>query len=197
MPYDDTIPGWASKDDLETIEKLANGVPEGGLIVEVGSFLGRTAAAWALSAPFAAVMCIDLWHDLPVSEERIPTLSGSIPSGAAHSLDLFKHYTRNCGNIIAMQMNSLIALPRLEESADIVFIDGFHSDPVVTMDVYNAIQAVKPGGIVCGHDFDLKYPDVIRAVHRQCQMDGLTLEFGPTGSSIWIIRNVGIQKTLG
>ena len=59
--YNLDIPGWATEEDLKVLEYFASEVPEGGLILEVGSFCGRSSYALAKSChPSVRVVCIDL-----------------------------------------------------------------------------------------------------------------------------------------
>ena len=48
---------------------------------------------------------------------------------------------------------------------DIVWIDADHSYDAVARDIDLYRDKVKPGGIVCGHDYD--WPEVHRAVHER------------------------------
>jgi len=62
MAYNLSIPGQITERELWAIETLAKFVPPGGIIVEVGSFLGLSSCAWAKSVhPSVTVYCIDPW----------------------------------------------------------------------------------------------------------------------------------------
>jgi len=66
--YNLNIPGWMAEDDLKVIEELASKVPQNGIIVEIGSFAGRSSYAWSKSCdPSVTVFCIDKWD----STERL------------------------------------------------------------------------------------------------------------------------------
>lgn len=63
MPYNLRIPGQFTERELWAIEALAKLVPPGGVVVEVGSFLGMSSYAWAKSVdPSVTVYCIDAWE---------------------------------------------------------------------------------------------------------------------------------------
>ncbi len=49
---------------------------------------------------------------------------------------------------------------------DFVFIDADHSEAAVTQDIAAWRDKVKPGGWLGGHDYNKKFPGVIRAVER-------------------------------
>ena len=68
------IPGWATEEDLTVLEYFASEVPEDGLILEVGSFCGRSSYTLSKSChPSVRVICIDLWREgtLSILNEEI------------------------------------------------------------------------------------------------------------------------------
>lgn len=66
-----------------------------------------------------------------------------------------------------------------DNSIDFVYIDGDHSWMHVATDVYNWANKVKPGGLVCGHDYHCT-PPVTRpnlVCHVQYVIDAYTKTF--------------------
>ena len=64
MPYNKNILGHMYEHELKVIEKWALTVPAGGVIVEIGSFFGRSAICWAMSAdPSVKIYCGDCWPE--------------------------------------------------------------------------------------------------------------------------------------
>ena len=58
-----SIPGLTSERDLDIICELAKTVPENGTVVEVGSFFGRTAIAFAETVHSSVdIYCIDYFN---------------------------------------------------------------------------------------------------------------------------------------
>jgi predicted O-methyltransferase YrrM len=48
---------------------------------------------------------------------------------------------------------------------DMVFIDGDHRYETVVKDIKKAFELLKPGGLICGHDYDHpNWPGVKQAV---------------------------------
>lgn len=72
---------------------------------------------------------------------------------------------------------------------DIVFIDARHDYTSVTTDIRVWGPLVRPGGILCGHDYAPYFPDVIRAV-----TDWFPFEHSVIGHSIWMVR-LGTSRT--
>jgi predicted O-methyltransferase YrrM len=52
------------------------------------------------------------------------------------------------------------------EPCDAVFIDGDHSEKAVTRDSRIARQLIRPGGMICWHDYDNPAVEVTQALHR-------------------------------
>jgi len=77
-------------------------------------------------------------------------------------------------NCIIIKKTSIDALEDFEdESLDFVYIDGNHSLPYITQDIYEWYRKVKKGGIVSGHDYCLtgKNPYGLRVCHVKTAVD--------------------------
>lgn len=62
--YNLDIEGFMTESELIQIEKWAHEVPANGIIVELGSFKGRSAYTWAKSCdPSVTVYCIDAFQE--------------------------------------------------------------------------------------------------------------------------------------
>ena len=164
MPYREDLPGFMPLIDLQTLEILAQRVPSKGIIVELGSFLGRSSWALAKSCdPTVKVYCIDYWDP--------KYLEGPIMRGifvaCEHSdmLEQFKENVSDCPNIIPIRDGTYTVPWPEDRKVDLVFIDACHSSPHVDNDVAYWIKKLKPSGVLAGHDFKpYKYPDVAKVV---------------------------------
>jgi predicted O-methyltransferase YrrM len=65
------------------------------------------------------------------------------------------------------------------KSIDMVFIDGDHTGKAVLDDIQVALKVLKPGGLLCGHDYDV----VSIAVHNS--LTGVQRMRPPKSGSIW------------
>lgn len=180
MPYNLEIPGWMPLIDLQVLERLAQGVPINGIIVEVGSFKGRSSWTLANSCdPSVTVYCIDLWDEY---------WKGKEPGSDPHTLQLFKKNVEECPNIIPLMGGSTEVDWPEERKADLIFIDGDHTSPQVDKDLEVWVQRLKPGGILAGHDFNVyRWPDVCRAVIRLSEKMKLPFKMFGKGF-IWAIE---------
>ena len=195
MPYDLTITGWTSEGDLREIEYLAAQVPAGGLIVEIGSFLGRTAYAWAKSCqPSTLVHCIDAWVGQPFGKAE---LSGTVPEGEVTcSLDAFLRNVGALPNIRYAVGLSLDAISSFApKSIDLIFLDGDHTNPVLKFELAFCPRFLKDDGWLVGHDFSLKFPDVVTEVVRMARRYDRPVRFAPyRDSTIWAIKMGGPRE---
>ena len=64
-----SIDGWMSTQELEWLYNTAKSLPKGSLIVEIGSWKGRSTSALYLGAGInKAVVAIDTWQGTPSEE---------------------------------------------------------------------------------------------------------------------------------
>lgn len=184
MPYRLDIPGWMSEADLCAIEALAAQVPSGGLVVEAGSFVGRSTYAWCKSvAPGVEVVAIDTFDWLP--EFGAHGMDGEPYAMPGDAAALFDHYTQDCDNLRKIVGLFPAAYPAACKS-DIAFIDASHEFPWVAFDIGYCLATVKPGGLLCGDDYSSSFPDVVCSVDSAAKM--LNRKVERLGSKIWALR---------
>lgn len=160
-----SIYGWFSEEDAEVFKIFAEALPKYAMIAEVGSFLGRSTAALATAAGAqnkTFIIC------------PVDTFKGTISEGNAHSDIVKAHggslrgaFEKNMKEhgveVIIHEMDSDSAAQSFpSNSLDAVFIDGEHTYKAVYQDLVAWHRALKPGGIIAGHDYD--YPEVKEAV---------------------------------
>jgi hypothetical protein len=183
MPYRLDIPGWMDEADLRAIETLAASVPRNGLVIEVGSFLGRSTWAWCKSVhPSVQVMAIDTFGWLP--EYGAWQMAGTPYDRSIGAEDMFDANTADCDNLTKVRAKSLaVQLPKT--GADLIFIDGDHQLPGVALDLGYYYSAVKIGGVLSGDDYKGDEPDVILSVDTIA--DALGRKVQRAGSKLWLI----------
>lgn len=192
MPYNKNIIGFMLETELRVVEKLAMQVPSHGVIVEVGSFCGRTAVCWALSAPTATVYCIDDFYEHDwVYEHYLPlnfSLRHCMPiTGETYNTkkDFLKN-TEGIKNIKMIQGHS----PNIEydgKEIDLFFLDGMHHNPDDWNNLCYWAPLVKEGGKIVGHDYNSnEFPDVVENTKRLEKILGVSCKTYPYGN-IWSI----------
>ncbi|MGH8048810.1 MAG: O-methyltransferase [Chthoniobacterales bacterium] len=129
-------------------------------VLEVGTSYGESALLFALNSPDeASIVTLDIQTDNPTVGMRF--------RGTAAS----KKIKPVCSTLTDL-------LPTLEpKSFDLIFIDGDHSHAGVMADTMAAIQLVRPGGVICWHDYSFMFrDDVVRALDEVHSMGILNIQ---------------------
>lgn len=157
-----TVPGWAAFGKLYIqMVKEAKG---GEHFVEIGSWLGRSAALMAVeianSRKDIKFDCIDPWSDGgPDLKHKVVQMKESI-------YDQFLRNTRPVASYITThRMPSLEGVKLYEDqSLDFVLIDGSHQYEDVKADIAAWLPKMKKGGLLAGDDYN--WSGVSRAVRE-------------------------------
>lgn len=109
------------------------------LVIEVGSYKGRSTAALADHCP-GHVLAVDSWLEDPI----------------------FQEFQKNkAPNVLILKATSVDAA-KVVGMADLIFIDADHAYPSISEDIKIWLPHLKPGGIFSGHDYS--WGGVIQAV---------------------------------
>jgi hypothetical protein len=151
--------------------------PTTSLIVEVGSWTGRSTRFLAGLAPSATIIAIDHWQGSPEHTED-PELSAALPH-------LYETFLSECWSyrdqIIPLRSKSVAGMQRVAEAGlepDVVYIDPDHSYDSVVEDVTAALDLF-PNSHIIGDDFN--WDDVRRAVETVAAQRGHKLLTFGTG----------------
>ncbi len=190
MSYEN-IPGW-SRDILPFYDEMAKRIPQGGVFVEVGVFLGRSLAYMGQRRPDLELWAIDPWKDGESQGYMGPGEYTEIVEGSGglflafldqmrrHAPDVLSraHIVRGTVDELAFGVDKQI---------DMLFIDGAHDYESVIKDIEGFAWTVKKGGIISGHDYQPDYPGVIEAVDKALGKGRTKLGPVPEGewSSCW------------
>lgn len=148
------------KDVCDTIKPLS--------ILEVGSWLGASALAWAKASqdnnPTAKIYCIDTWlgspeHYLNTCGEDWSISRLDITEKGPQFFESFLsniHARNQQESIFPMRADSSSALPFLVKQGakfDVIYIDGAHDAISVSRDIANSCKLISQNGLICGDDF--------------------------------------------
>lgn len=155
-------------------------------LLEVGSWAGRTALAMARASDdyLLRVFCVDHWHgspnDITLELARRHTPEQVFRTFCANAGELlFKRIFPCRGSSLEWAAIWRQGLPTL----DLVFLDGDHDYQAVREDILAWRPHVRPGGILCGHDYGLpQFTGVTSAV------DELLPDRRTGGNSLWWVR---------
>jgi len=175
-------------DMVKKIVETENGFPT---IVEVGSFLGNRAKAMVHAAfGRVKVICVDVWVGMSFDRASVNCMK----------FDVFAAFNENCQAeikdqlIVPLRGTSALVAELFNRNGhagklDMVYIDADHSYESVLADIRAWLPLVRPGGIICGHDFDIldssgnvMFPGVRKAVE---EVFGDDFVRPIAGSSIW------------
>lgn len=165
MPYNLRIPGQYIERELWTIEALAQLVPPGGVVVEVGSSLGLSSYTWAKSVdPSVTIYCIDVWENNPEDAQKLREKYQT-----DYSLENFRSFTKKCPNIVTLQGFSPQDFTEWDQSIDVYCQNIDCQNRIIEEDINFWSKFLKPGGIICGFGYSEEFPDVKNKVNNLSQ----------------------------
>tara|TARA_R100001510_G_scaffold22317_1_gene19525 strand:+ start:371 stop:1000 length:630 start_codon:yes stop_codon:yes gene_type:complete len=149
------IPGWFNYS--ETYDIIVDQISDGGKIVEIGSFLGRSTHYLATSLYNAGkenvrIYCVDTFEGS--SEHANLDLPKDFSSTFRENLEFFiqKRMVIPCQG----RSDDLKILEKFEDnSIDYIMIDGAHEYEPVMDDIENWWPKLKIDGVMFGDDYDL------------------------------------------
>lgn len=154
--------GWFSYSEL--YDFFVDDSVDDSKIVEIGSFFGKSTEYLLKkinqSGKDIKVFCIDTFEGTQNEEFHLNLVNehgGDIYEDFCKNIDaakvtILKDYSNNCSDIFD------------NCSIDYLMIDGDHSYDGVTSDINNYFYKVKPGGYICGDDYNV-FPSTTRAVN--------------------------------
>jgi predicted O-methyltransferase YrrM len=134
-------------------------------ILEFGTYLGVSTQTMALNAPKdCRIYTVDLPDD--ASPETVPKLNTldkhHIRKSRGRVGEAFANSPTN-SQIIQIRADSMKFHPEAEiKEADLVFIDGGHSLPIIQNDTANAFRVLSASGTILWDDYFHLYPDVVQ-----------------------------------
>jgi hypothetical protein len=192
--YRNQVLGWLSHSEQHIISLLAKKVQPLGVIVELGSFLGKSSVAWADNADkTVTIYCIDVfprnWKSNTSAYYKNETPEPNI------EYDTLTEFIKNTSKYPNIKMIQGFSPNRFDQQnkllfdsitgIDLFFLDAYHRNPNDWDNIIHFLPKINSKGIICGHDYNHKdYPDVKTNVERLETMLGIK----PTiyqNSSIW------------
>lgn len=169
-------PILTKKVELEVLLRVAKSMPEGAVVVEVGSHRGRSTLAIAEgleSILDARLVAVDTFAGDPSWSEQ---------TEAREARTIFDRNTASVSFLETIQAPSVEAAARFDAATvDWVFIDGLHDYANIVADIRAWAPKVKPGGLLSGHDWGM---DSVRdGVLRFFPFDRVGVEY-----NIWMTR---------
>lgn len=146
------VEGWLSPDQALRLGHAATRVPDDGLIVEIGSFRGRSTIVLARCAPASArVVAIDP-H---AGNDRGPQELAGFAEAARSDRAQFEANLERAGvrrRVTHLARFSHDALAEIAGPIDVLFVDGAHRYAPARDDIRDWGARVAPGGTLLIHD---------------------------------------------
>lgn len=172
-PDDDRYPsGWFTWEECDLLAEWARGK----LILELGTFLGRSTVAMARTAKH--VVTVDHFTGSPLENWYEPGDYLARTRENLHKYGVARQIT-----LIATEMPNLVGWLR-GGAFDGVLVDGAHDAFSVQNDTGIAFGCVKTLGGVVWDDFSPYWPDVVRLVKAFAELNGATVTPLAPGSKL-------------
>lgn len=154
------IQGWMSERDLQYLHNLVCEAPSDALIVELGTWKGRsTAALYTAMHGNQTVVTVDTWLGQPNLRFKAhrEVLEKDLFLEFLENMEIFGFcpfwYTTGKIGPCYLRMDSVDAASLFEASSVyILFVDCDHRKVGLDIDAFQ--KKVKPDGIFCGHDYN-------------------------------------------
>src|SRR5262245_5628261 len=170
-----TLPIPGSPVSLAMIDALveAHVKPRGDdiTILEIGSFCGLSTLTWGyalerLGISKYTIYCVDIWYhggEVKYSPEKLAVMRGR----NSFNHDIFKfNIAQSIGlsHVVEVIGDSRVGLARLRDGFfDVVYVDGYHGYDAIASDIAHAFRLCRPGGIICGDDYDCS-PEMMQSI---------------------------------
>jgi len=157
---------------------LAQLVPPGGTVIELGVAAGAFARQMLWVNPLIHYIGIDRWSDHhDMAEKRL-------------AMETIQALTSSA-EIVQSTFENALPLFGKTGTADLIYIDGYaHTGQEGGKTLADWWPAVKRGGIFAGHDYAENYPQTIVAVDCFVRTHGLELRIIDDGAlpSWWVVK---------
>lgn len=163
--------------------------------VEVGCKEGRTTGYLLQNLPDLHVIAIDPWAPVPNADEdykdwdfaKIEAEFWENVGEHRDRCEMWPTTSQSAANLVGNPEYSLysqIMKPGTNPQADIVFIDAGHDYENALADIRAWWPLVREGGYLCGHDYQHKFPGVMRAVAQAFPL----LRVAVCPDSVWVVQ---------
>lgn len=137
--------------------------------VEVGVSTGRNFSRLLENCPSLHLTGVDIFEERPgLEKEGGQSFEGwNLPGHEKRLREMVERCYSTRGKLIK-GYSTEVAKEFEDKSLDFVFLDGDHRHAQVREDILAWRPKVRDGGVLCGHDYQEKFPGVIKAVDDLC-----------------------------
>lgn len=154
VEFAQTVEGWMNELELMWLSRTASSLKPGAVWLEVGTWMGRSWSCAALSLPAdSTIIAVDTFLGENAEPLQWVREHGSAMSRFMQTHEVVREKRPDLlSQILAVRSTEAARLVP-DGLCDVVFIDGDHRTEFVKSDIKAWRPKLKPGGILCGHDF--------------------------------------------
>jgi len=145
--------------------------------VEVGTWKGENALSILQNLNIDKLYLIDPYCEFDDFKDGISTMDTSLKVSSFEDAEKISNILLKGSEdkIIRIKKSATDALEDIPNNIDFIYLDGNHAYKSVKEDIENYYPMLKDGGIICGHDYDIKpnHPGVKIAVDEFAQKNNL------------------------
>ena len=180
------IDGWFSEDEGRWYARFARALT-GGVFVEVGSWKGRSTSfiGRICNANGTRLVCVDHWK----GSQDVLQARYAAALAIEDVEQTFRANMQALGiTVEVLAEPSRTAATRFERGTiDRVFLDGSHDGKSVAEDLAIWSERLREDGVLAGHDYSVKHPELCAAVDAFASSRGLVVNRGPR-DIYWLAR---------
>lgn len=188
-------PALMGVNDMKVLAKLATQLPENAKVVEIGSRIGGSAKIILDHAPKTInLTCIDSeWKHLNfvidghmIQDPSMIELNRLFPDMLDHesTYSYTKKVLQDYDNVTLIPASSPDELQDWDQMVDFVFEDSSHENPQLHNNIRFWWDKLNYGGIMAGHDYSERFPEVIFEANLLADQEGCELH---VDADIWWI----------
>lgn len=152
--------GCFSNADIEEYRRLVEDLPDGGTMVEIGVYKGRSLCSVA-----------DIIKRKNIKVWAVDCFTGTKAEGQNES-NFKEEFLNNCRRFgiepIAIENDSIIAASLFEDGFfDLIFIDADHRYECIKKDVEACLPKLKEHGTISGHDYGGSWEGISRFINEK------------------------------
>lgn len=172
------VPGWFSDGDIAAITKIAEQLPDQGVLVELGVGFGRSTTIWAelfrkMNKSYT-IIGVDKFQHVPIEinyvHEHISPIDGDrtlltpFLNGKQTQYDVAKRMTQDYPEIQLVKHDLETDEPFIRD-VQCIFEDSKHTPDAYNHVIRNWYNKLDRNGIFCGHDYSRElFPDLVDAI---------------------------------
>ena len=178
------IEGFFTEDEGRWYARFARALV-GGTFVEVGSWKGRSTSfiAPVCKANGTRLVCVDHWRGS--SDDLGPKYAAILAVEDVEQTFRANMQALHVEVEVLAETSRDAAARFATGSVDRVFLDGSHDGPSVAEDLLLWSDRLAPGGVLAGHDYDVKHPALVASVDTFAKNAWLAVRRGPR-SIYWL-----------